>query len=607
MLRMFRVRNKRTSTIWWALIVVTVLTFVGGFVFLLGAGFNSSMRARATGAVGVVNNHPIESQAYQNALAQQRALYQQRYGTEPTERDQKVVELQAWRGLVTQELLAEQARSLGLKATDEEVKLALKTQPPSELQSYPAFQTDGKFDPAKYQAALRNPNNNWAPFEALVRQQLPVRKLQERLLASIKLSEPELREAFRDRYEKLEGVVVQVTPDASGPAPKVSDADLQRVYERYKSRFSQDERVQLEMLQVPKKYSDDEVRTARELAQSLVQRARRGEDFAQLAKDYSEGPGAENGGAINRVFQPSDFGPTLGEHMAALKPGEVADAYREGGRFLIFKLLQRVPDPTAPTPSMRVAQIVVKIHPNEASMRDQYAAVRKMRDRAAKVGLAKVASENGLATSKTGFFDAANPPPSLFTTPEAADWGLLAKKGEVSPVYEGLDEFAVAQVSDKLPAGPPPLSDIADQVRQLAEVDARVQAAKPAADKVEQALRRGESLERAARAAGLTPVPIKDMTRDKPDPRLGPVPAVAGALWAAPPGKVIGPIRAINGWYFARKDGVVEPDSTEFDKVKGKLSNEILQRRQQSFLTAYVAELRAKAKIKDLRDEVGAD
>jgi len=38
MLHLMRAKNKRIKTIWWVLIIATVVTFVGGFVFLLGAG-----------------------------------------------------------------------------------------------------------------------------------------------------------------------------------------------------------------------------------------------------------------------------------------------------------------------------------------------------------------------------------------------------------------------------------------------------------------------------------------------------------------------------------------------------------------------------------------
>ena len=58
MLRFIRSGSKHTKTIWWILIVVTVVTFLGGFVFLFGAGLDSSYRARVSGAVGTVDGMP---------------------------------------------------------------------------------------------------------------------------------------------------------------------------------------------------------------------------------------------------------------------------------------------------------------------------------------------------------------------------------------------------------------------------------------------------------------------------------------------------------------------------------------------------------------------
>ena len=33
--------SKRTKAIWWVLVVVVVFTFVGGFIFMFGAGMDS--------------------------------------------------------------------------------------------------------------------------------------------------------------------------------------------------------------------------------------------------------------------------------------------------------------------------------------------------------------------------------------------------------------------------------------------------------------------------------------------------------------------------------------------------------------------------------------
>src|SRR5262249_1885413 len=157
--------------------------------------------------------------------------------------------------LVTQKLMLGEARRLGLGATDREVVLSLQTQPPPELAAAPAFQTNGKFDPRKYMDALRNPENNWAPFEAMTRQDMPARTLPQRVLASLKLSEPELEQAFRNRFERVAVTVAQVPPVTAGNIPAPTDADVERVYQRDKGRFATGPRTQLEVLQIPIHFS----------------------------------------------------------------------------------------------------------------------------------------------------------------------------------------------------------------------------------------------------------------------------------------------------------------------------------------------------------------
>src|SRR2546426_10996739 len=123
-------------------------------------------------------------------------------------------------------------------------------------------------------------------------------------------------------------------------------------------------RSQLEVLLVPMKFTDEDVRAARDLAQSIASRARAGEDFAALARSYSEGPGAAQGGAIDRDFHPSEFGAELAPKIAALDSGGVVDPVRDGGRFLVFQGRRKTPNPTTGLPTLRVAQIVIRVKPN---------------------------------------------------------------------------------------------------------------------------------------------------------------------------------------------------------------------------------------------------
>jgi peptidyl-prolyl cis-trans isomerase D len=602
MLGFFRSKGKRTQTIWWALAIVTIVTFIGGFVFILGSGLSSGFSGASVGAAGTVDGEPISREAYAAALAEQRDLYRQQYGVEPAERDYKLVELQTWRNLVSQTILKKSAERLGLRAYDPEIVLAMRTAPPQMLLAAPAFQTDGQFDPNKYAAALQDPNMNWAPFEDMLREQLPIRKLQERLLASVKLSEPELVAAFRDANERVDATIVQILP-AFEQQVEVADADLDRAYEANKGRFCTPKQVQLEVLLTPKRFGEVETQAARDLANSMVQRARQGEDFAVLARDYSEGPAAENGGVVERLFLPRDFGTELEPVISALAPGQVAEPFQDGGRFMVFKLLERAPD--APSPDMasvKVAQIVIKVRPEITTLRAQYQEMHKLRDKAASAGLGRAATEAGTTTATTAFFGYNSPPQELFTAPEAADWALAAKANEVSPVFEGIDEWCVVQVKKLHEAGPMAREDVTDQLRQIAEISARVDGSKPRADQVAAALGAGQSLEQAARTIGLAPFQVREMTRRQADGRIAGIPEVMASLFAAPVGSVQGPLRGLNGWYFVQVTNRVAPPLDSLAAAKPQLTNEILQRRQQSFLGGLAVEMREGVKVQDLRN-----
>lgn len=606
MLDILRSGNKRIKTIWWVLIVLTVLSFVGGFIFLGGVGRDSSTQARIAGAVGSINGEKVSLAQWQAALDEARMSYRQRYGVEPQDRDIKVVEQQAWRTLVNERMFAQQARKTGLRATDNDVLVGMRTNPPTILLASPSFQTDGKFDITKYQQALANPGNNWAPFEDMLRQQIPVRKLQERLMSSLKLTQPELQSAFRERFDRAAATIVTVPAADTGRA-KGDEAELTRIYNEYKSRMAAGARTQLEVLVVPKQFGPDETKAAMDMARSLYDRAQKGEDFGQLARDYSEGPNAEKGGVIDRWLMPQELGTMIGAAVQVKKPGELIEPVQEGGRVLLLKLLDPAQDTSsAKTPppgpgAVKLAQIVIKVRPAPEALRAQLRAAQAIADRAKSVGLSKAATEKGMSTMKTGFYDANNAPPQLFAVPEAADWGLSAKKDAVSQVFDGQDEFVIAQVTMQHAAGPPSRDEVGEQLKLIADAEHRVDMAKPKADQLAAALKGGQSLEDAAKALGLTPVAVQT-NRAQPDPRFSGAPELLGMLFGAPRGKILGPVRSSQGWLFARAEGVTAAPDTMFnDALKGQLTNEVLSKRQRTFFDGFLEKLRTSSQITDAR------
>ena len=606
MLGYLRSGNKRTKTIWWVLIALTVASFVIGFIFLAGVGRDPSSRARMSGNVGSVNNQGISVADWQGALDEEIALYKQRFGTTPQDRDLKAVEQQAWRKLVTRRMFAQEAKRAGLSATDNDILNGMRTNPPVQIISSPAFQTNGKFDPTKYQQALADPRINWSVFENILRENIPVQKLQERLLSSLKLSEPELQQEFHARFDRVNATVVMV-PAADTGRSAGDDATLQKVYERYRSRMAAPARSQLEVLVIPKKFGADESKAALDMARSLFARAQQGEDFAQLARDYSEGPNAEKGGAIDRWIDPSELGPMLGAAAQAKKPGDVIEPLQQGSRVVILKLLDGSKDtlaakqPHAPN-AVRLAQIIIRVQQSADGRQAQAKEVQSLMARAKALNsLSKAATEKGMSTFKTGFYDDNNAPPQLAAMPEAADWGLTAKKGEISPVFESGDEFALAQSSMQHAAGAPSRDEVGDQLKMMADLEARVDQSKSRADALATAIKGGQSLEDAAKAAGLQAMALQT-NRSQPDPRLSGAPEMLGMLYSAPAGKVIGPVRTSQGWLFARVDGVTAAADTLFNaQLKGQITNDVLNRRQRGFFDGYIGKLRASSQVSDLR------
>jgi len=151
---------------------------------------------------------------------------------------------------------------------------------------------------------------------------------------------------------------------------------------------------------------------------------------------------------------------------------------------------------------LKVAQIVIRTHANESTQREQFASLVKLRGRAARIGLGKAAAEKGLGTIKTRFYDQKLAARELFSAPEVSDWGLRAKVGNVSPVFEGIDEFVVASVAGRHEARTRDPDELAEPLRQLAAMDCVWTGPSRAADSIATALARGATLEQAAQAGG---------------------------------------------------------------------------------------------------------
>ena len=105
----------------------------------------------------------------------------------------------------------------------------------------------------------------------------------------------------------------------------ITDEMVEAYYQDHIQEFEKKERWRIQDIYLPY-YPDDtqeERARLRDLAQEILERVRTGVDFGLLAKNYSQGPGAEAGGDMG-YFARGELEPVLEAAVENLKAGEVS-------------------------------------------------------------------------------------------------------------------------------------------------------------------------------------------------------------------------------------------------------------------------------------------
>ena len=86
--------------------------------------------------------------------------------------------------------------------------------------------------------------------------------------------------------------------------------------------------------------TDADKKAKRETLRNLSEQVKAGEDFAELAKEYSEGPSAPRGGDLG-YFTHSDMVPTFSDVTFALQPGQVSGVVETRFGYHIIQVIDR--------------------------------------------------------------------------------------------------------------------------------------------------------------------------------------------------------------------------------------------------------------------------
>ena len=150
----------RMHFVLWALLALFLLSMtVGGLVG--GANIIDQIfgRVNPSTAVGIVNGEKIDP-VYFSSNVGSRIDQIRASGQSITDQQLSRARSQVWNDLVREIIVSQTIEEMGITASDEEVLYHLKNNPPSFLKINPNFQTNGQFDPVKYEEAINNPEGD---------------------------------------------------------------------------------------------------------------------------------------------------------------------------------------------------------------------------------------------------------------------------------------------------------------------------------------------------------------------------------------------------------------------------------------------------------------
>lgn len=358
---------------WGAVIVAIVLS---PMAFL---GIESYFFATSNpNEVAKVGDKSIDRYSLQNAInARRKEILEQI--SDASLLNESVLNDQVLKGLIDRALLEQQAQKLGMTVSDATITRL--------LQQEPAFQENGQFSNDRFAFFLQQRGMNKNQLFAEFRNQLILTQLNASLVGTaiypmsainrlidlqtesrnlwvqrlpwqnfadqVQISDQEIEDYYHQHQADLKSqamvdlAYIQLSLQDI-PEPQITDEDLQAQYALYKQENgSSDSR---EFSQILLTGSDAETR-----AKAAKDRLNKGEDFAKVAKELSDDPSSENGGAIGTLSF-SLFGndaSKVEQALQSLKVGDISEPILTQFGYQIFQLTKQNEDKTPSFESLK--------------------------------------------------------------------------------------------------------------------------------------------------------------------------------------------------------------------------------------------------------------
>ncbi len=328
-----------------------LIAFLVTIIFEWGMDY-LGMRGGQSDVIGSINGTKIKYAQFTEMVKQFSDQQKQQTGTEPDENTMTQIREQVWDNLVTQHLLEDEVRRLGVNVTDQElVDWVRGDNPPDDLKRNFVDST-GQFRRDVYEQFLANPNQfirdpegrdqefgvKWLKqYEASLRQRRIQEKLQSVLLASVRVSEGELQQRFSDQSRRYS--VLYAPFDANALVPdadvQVTDADIKTYYDENLDQYKVEPTRKLQYVLFLETPSASDSSMRKQDIEDAAKKAREGTDFIELVAAFSTKP---DSGAW---FKHGEISTTLDGAAFAAAKGQIVGPIQDQDGYHLLKVLDQ--------------------------------------------------------------------------------------------------------------------------------------------------------------------------------------------------------------------------------------------------------------------------
>lgn len=528
--------------------------------------------------------------------------------------------------LITQHVMIDEARRLGLDVTPAEVE--------QKILENPVFRENGVFiGRARYEAILSQNNFSVEDFESAMTNEILRDKLRSFVTASVNVTDKDVEQEYKRRNEKakidyfvidaakLENKVTVSEKDerdyyeknkAKYTIPekrkaryvffeslklraesKATDDELRQYYEQHKDEYTLPERVKAQhILFKTQGKTPEEIEKIKEKARGVLERAKKGEDFSGLAKQYSEDSTAAAGGDLG------DFGrgqmvPEFEKAAFSMGVGAISDLVQTQFGIHIIKVNSKQERRERPFEEMKEAVRPI-VETRKAEQRGSDLAQQAAVDLVSNKDLDAVAKKYSAQVKETPLIEPGQAIPDLGNAAELDRRMFTMNKGEIGTAIQVDRGYVVPQVVDIVAAHPASFEEARDKVAVDVEAEKTKELATAKAKQVEEMFKSGKDLATTAKAVEAEIKTSDLLTRGSAIPEFGSIGELDKEVFSLPIGKPGTPL-SVSGKTIAfavKERQAINPD--EMKKSIDTVRSEMLPQRRDLYFTAYIQDVRKK-------------